>query len=182
MHLIPNNTQILSIHPEREMIHPALQQMKRGGTCRTKRHQHDTISTIPSARRDIYPIKHQSLLYETRYNQNKAVSEAENLVVKFGHWLGWLEAKSSSGLLHSTDHGRRAADENLNVLCGTRAPVLYDLISIILKLYRNKPNYLDHIGRHKTDTTLPSLWRVVQHIVNTEVGVLLGKFIQVLLQ
>lgn len=42
--------------------------------------------------------------------------------------------------------------------------------------------YRDHVGRHETNTTSPSLRRLVQHIVHTESLVLSRQRVQILLQ
>lgn len=50
--------------------------------------------------------------------------EAEDLVLKLADGPGLGVAKRLGGLLHGTDHGRRAADEDLDIRTGAREFVL----------------------------------------------------------
>lgn len=50
--------------------------------------------------------------------------EAEDLVLKLADGPGLRVAKRLGGLLHGTDHGRRAADEDLDIGSGAREFVL----------------------------------------------------------
>jgi hypothetical protein len=119
-------------------------------------------------------------IYQT---QKPLLLEAEYLVLELGHRLGRLETELDGSLLHRADHGRRTADEELDVRCSLRTPLLYHFIST-LRICHGKMSgtYINHIGGDESLATRPSLRRVVQHVVDTEVRVGFGKFIQVILQ
>jgi hypothetical protein len=90
--------------------------------------------------------------------------EAEDLVVQLADGLGLFVAKALSSLLHCRNHGRGAANKNLDI-ASRRGKLL-----------------LDHIGRNEADAAVPLLGRVVEHVVDAELGVLGGERIEILFE
>jgi hypothetical protein len=90
--------------------------------------------------------------------------EAEDLVLELADRPGLGETQTLSCLLHSSDHRRGAADQDLDVAGGRRELLL------------------DHIGGDEANATVPTLRRVVQDIVYAELGVLGCERIEIVLE
>ncbi|KAH4068676.1 hypothetical protein HBI81_028140 [Parastagonospora nodorum] len=90
--------------------------------------------------------------------------EAEDLVLELADWLSLCVAQALSRLLHRSNHRRRTANQNLDV-AGRRRQLL-----------------LDHIRSDESNAAGPALWRVVEHVVYPELGVLCCKRIEILLE
>jgi len=110
--------------------------------------------------------------------------KAEDLVLELADRPGLGEAERLGGLLHGADHGRRTADEDLDVGCRggktfLRCAVSHPSSSKTTILLRT---YLDHVRSHEANATGPACRRVVEHVVHAEARVLARKLVQVLLQ
>jgi hypothetical protein len=90
--------------------------------------------------------------------------EAEDLVLELADRTSLGEAEALGCLLHRRNHRRGTADEDLDVARGRRQLLL------------------DHISGDEADAAGPVLRRVVQDVVDTELGVAGGKRVEVLLE
>lgn len=109
--------------------------------------------------------------------------EAEDLVLELADGAGLGVAEGLGSLLHGADHGRRTAEEDLDVAGGGREALLIAKLAIWAKFDRYASvTYLDHVRGDEADTTSPALRGVVQDIVNIEALVLLGQLLQLLLE
>lgn len=112
--------------------------------------------------------------------ESKQRLEAEDLVLQLRKALDLLESDAGGCLPHGANHGQWAAEEELHVRSWGRE-LLLQIVSAgsssgILSAY------LNHVGGHEANTSGPALWRVVENVVDTEIGVSLGQFIEILLQ
>jgi hypothetical protein len=90
--------------------------------------------------------------------------EAEDLVLELADRLRFGVSQTLGGLLHRTDHRRRPADKDLDVLS------------------RSWKLGLDHIRSNKASATSPLLRWVVEHVVHAELAILSDQRIQILFQ
>ena len=90
--------------------------------------------------------------------------ELEDLVRELGDGVGLFVTEILGDLGHGRDHGGRAAEKDLDVSS------------------RGGHVLLDHVSVHKADATGPSLGGIVKNVVDLELGVLLGKQVQLGLQ
>lgn len=86
--------------------------------------------------------------------------EAENLILQLTNGPRLFESQTLSRLLHSGHHRWRPTNQNLDILG------------------RGWKLLLDHISGNKTDASVPLLRRVVEHVVDAELGVLGGERIE----
>lgn len=109
--------------------------------------------------------------------------EAKHHVLKLADRPGLVVSQGLCGLLHSADHGRWTADQDLDILCRCREMLLNNNVSSVCSpsLLKDR-TYLDHVSSHESNATLPSFWRVVEHVVHIELGVLIRELIDVLLE
>jgi hypothetical protein len=156
-------------------IHPSTTNRTNRAQNATKAHDIFTRLTC------FFERKHDLPNTKTVSHETKWDLEAEDLVIELGHWLGRLEAQRSGGFLHRADHGRRTTDENLHILCGSRGPFLCPSVHNAHGTEKIR-KYLNHVGGNESNATRPALRRVIQYVVDAEVGVLLRELVQVLLQ
>ena len=90
--------------------------------------------------------------------------EAENLVLQLAYWSRLLITKRFGRPLHSAYHGRWTTNKDLNVRCWSR-----------------KPSF-DHVCCNESCPSVPLLWRVVQHVEDTEPVILLCQPIKIFLK
>lgn len=110
--------------------------------------------------------------------------ESKDLVMELADGAGFLVSESLGGLLHGGDHRRRSTEQDLDVISGSREMFLYPrLVSTPLQYISSEyDTNLDHISSNKANTTLPSLWRVVQNVVDVELVILSSQLVQFLLE
>ena len=86
--------------------------------------------------------------------------ELEDLVGQLGDSVDLVISKLLSDLGHGRDHGGRATQQHLDIRC------------------RCRHVFLDHICIHEPHSSSPALGGIVEHIVDLELGVLLGEEVQ----
>lgn len=86
--------------------------------------------------------------------------ELEDLIRQLGDSVDLIISKLMGDLGHGRDHGGRATQQDLDIRrrCGHV--------------------FLDHLCIHETHSSSPALGGIVEHIVDLELGVLLGKEVQ----
>lgn len=110
--------------------------------------------------------------------------EAEDLVIELADGAGLGVAERLGSLLHGADHGRRTAEEDLDIRSGSRETFLQVLFVNHCNrlLDRTNRTHLDHVRGNEADTTSPSLGRVVENVVDAETIVLGNELLELLLE
>lgn len=111
-----------------------------------------------------------------------AALKAEDLVLELADGTSLGVSERLGGLLHGANHGRRTAEQNLDVARGSREALLEKSVSgQCRKTDAEDLTYLDHVRGDETDTTSPALRRVVEDVVDAETVVLLGQLLKLIL-
>lgn len=117
-----------------------------------------TRANVATGRRAFYP------LYKLSSTNRQKFLEAEHLVLELADRASLGVSKRLGRLLHGADHGRGAAQHDLDVLG------------------RSREALLDHVRSNESNTTGPALRGVVKYIVDTEAVILLDELLQFFLQ